>query len=187
MPKKDKSTTSLVTISKEKQFLSDVKAVIIEVGLGKTRSAILKKQLTAYGGQWHQYIQSDTTHIIASKTIKLAKLCSILKVDSIPQDLIVVNADWLSQSLTKGQLIDVGQFNLLLVKDIKPSNDVTVTDQDNDACTSVVPDVNRKRQATDDSDTSAYSEKSDNEVPIQYNYMSHTYNIICSHCKLVFC
>lgn len=182
MPKKDKSTTSStannVTISKEKQFLSEIKAVIIDVGLGKTRSAILKKKLTVYGGQYHQSIQSDTTHIITSKNVKFTKLCSILKVDSIPQQLIVVNADWLSQSLTKGQLIDVDPFKILLVKDVEPiiaSSDVAaVADQDNNASTSksVIPDLNKKRQATDDSDTSAYSEKSDNEVLIQCNHVS---------------
>ena len=93
-------------------YLKDVKAVIVEQGLGKTRAAILTKQLTRHGGVKTSKLSPDTTHILVGNSTKLAKLAGILKVKKISEEITVLRADWLSDCLKEGRLVDCTPFSL---------------------------------------------------------------------------
>ena len=93
-------------------FLSQVKALLLEQGLGKARKAILTKQLEKYGGAAVQTLSQSTTHILVGNNTRLARVPVLLKVDSIPDNVSLLRADWLSASLTKGQLVSEESYQL---------------------------------------------------------------------------
>ena len=70
--------------------LSGVRAVIVEVGLGKTRASILKKQLERHGGKYHKKLESGTTHALIDKKLKTERLKKYLAVTDIPEEVKVV-------------------------------------------------------------------------------------------------
>jgi hypothetical protein len=94
------------------QYLKDVKAVIVEQGVGKTRAAILAKQIARHGGVKMSNLSQDTTHILVGNSTKFAKLAGILKVKEISEGIKVVRADWLSGCLKEGRLVDCKPFSL---------------------------------------------------------------------------
>lgn len=92
--------------------LSGVKAVIVEVGLGKTRASILAKQLERHGGMHHKNFESSTTHVLVDKKLKIERLKKCLGVKSIPEEVYLVDSEWLSKCLSEGKLVDLEQYTL---------------------------------------------------------------------------
>ena len=92
------------------KYLSDVRAVIMEQGLGKARMQILSKQLESKGGaieQQQQLLSSGAvTHVLVGNNIKLSKVLQSLKAECLPAGVLVLRADWLSSCLVKGRKID---------------------------------------------------------------------------------
>ena len=87
-------------------FLAGVCAVILEQGLGKTRTQILARQLEGKGGHVVQTLSEKTTHVVIGSNVRPSRLPLLLKVESIPESLVVVRADWLSECLVKGVRVD---------------------------------------------------------------------------------
>ena len=92
--------------------LSGVGAVIVEVGLGKTRASILTKQLERHGGKHHKKLESGTTHVLIDKKLKTEKLKKYLAVTDIPEEVKVVDSEWLSKCLSEGKLVELDQYIL---------------------------------------------------------------------------
>ena len=92
--------------------LSGVRAVIVEVGLGKTRASILKKQLERHRGKHHKKLESGTTHVLIDKKLKTERLKKYLAVTDIPEEVKVVDSEWLSKCLSEGKLVEIEQYIL---------------------------------------------------------------------------
>ena len=119
MPKKRGSieTSNLLEndTAKKRKFtpdLSGVRAVIVEVGLGKTRASILTKQLERHGGKHHKYLESATTHVLIDKKLKIERVKKYLAVKDIPEEVKVVDSEWLSKCLSEGKLVEIEQYIL---------------------------------------------------------------------------
>ena len=91
-------------------FFTGVRAVILDQGLGKARAQILGKQLEGKGGQVERTLSKRTTHIVVGSNVRLARVPHLLKVESIPESVTVVRADWLSACLVKGEKIDLAPY-----------------------------------------------------------------------------
>ena len=87
-------------------YLSDIHAIILEQGLGKVRSQILRKSMESNGGTSEQTLSASITHIFVGKNVRLSRLPHLLKVQSVPEDMTVLRADWLSACLVKGERVD---------------------------------------------------------------------------------
>ena len=98
--------------SDRKTFLSPVKALILEPGLGKTRANILAKQLANHGGEVVKTLSCNTTHILIGNACRLVRVPALLKVDTIPEGTSVLRADWLSACLTKKQLLSQEDYRV---------------------------------------------------------------------------
>lgn len=101
--------------AKKRKFtpdLSGVRAVIVEVGLGKTRASILTKQLERHGGKHHKNLESATTHVLIDKKLKIEKLKKYLAMKDIPEEVKVVDSEWLSKCLSEGKVVEIEQYTL---------------------------------------------------------------------------
>ena len=97
----------------KKQFLDGVIVYILEQGVNKTRRGILTKQVETHGGGVATNIShKNITHIIVGSNVKPSRLLQLLKVDSILQNVDVVYADWLSDSLVAGQQLQTSLYSL---------------------------------------------------------------------------
>lgn len=100
---------------KKRKFSPDfsgISAVIVDVGLGKTRTAILAKQLERHGGKHIKNLDSATTHVIVDKKMKLERVKKYLGVKDIPDKVKVVDSDWLSNCLSEGNLVEIEHYIL---------------------------------------------------------------------------
>ena len=100
---------------KKRKFSPDfsgISAVIVDVGLGKTRTAILAKQLERHGGKYIKNLDSATTHVIVDKKMKLERVKKYLGVKDIPDEVKVVDSDWLSNCLSEGNLVEIEHYML---------------------------------------------------------------------------
>lgn len=100
---------------KKRKFSPDfsgISAVIVDVGLGKTRTAILAKQLERHGGKHIKNLDSATTHVIVDKKLKLERVKKYLGVKDIPDEVKVVDSDWLSNCLSEGNLVEIEHYIL---------------------------------------------------------------------------
>ena len=100
---------------KKRKFSPDfsgISAVIVDVGLGKTRTAILAKQLERHGGKHVKNLDSATTHVIVDKKLKLERVKKYLGVKDIPDEVKVVDSDWLSNCLSEGNLVEIEHYIL---------------------------------------------------------------------------
>lgn len=100
---------------KKRKFSPDfsgISAVIVDVGLGKTRTAILAKQLERHGGKHIKNLDSATTHVIVDKKMKLERVKKYLGVKDIPDEVKVVDSDWLSNWLSGGNLVEIEHYIL---------------------------------------------------------------------------
>ncbi len=86
-------------------FLSGIEALLLDQGLGKTRVAILSKQLEKHGGVAVKKLSESTTHILVGNITRLARVPVLLKIQSVPETVSVVRADWLSSCLAKRELL----------------------------------------------------------------------------------
>ena len=101
-----------MSASASRTFLSSVEALLVEQGLGKTRTNILAKQLKNHGGEVVKTLSSTTTHILVGNSSRLVQVLRVLKIDSIDKDTTVLRADWLSACLTKKQLVPEEEYQL---------------------------------------------------------------------------
>ena len=100
---------------KKRKFSPDfsgISAVIVDVGLGKTRTTILAKQLERHGGKHIKNLDSATTHVIVDKKMKLERVKKYLGVKDIPDEVKVVDSDWLSNCLSEGNLVEIEHYIL---------------------------------------------------------------------------
>ena len=100
---------------KKRKFSPDfsgISAVIVDVGLGKTRTAILAKQIERHGGKHIKNLDSATTHVIVDKKLKLERVKKYLGVKDIPDEVKVVDSDWLSNCLSEGNLVEIEHYIL---------------------------------------------------------------------------
>ena len=100
---------------KKRKFSPDfsgISAVIVDVGLGKTRTAILAKQLERHGGKHIKNLDSATTHVIVDKKLKLERVKKYLGVKDIPDEVKVADSDWLSNCLSEGNLVEIEHYIL---------------------------------------------------------------------------
>ena len=88
------------------KYLSDVRAVIMEPGLGKARTQILSKQLESKGGATEQRLSGTVTHVLVGNNVKLSRVLKILEAESLPAGVLAMRADWLSNCLVKGCKLD---------------------------------------------------------------------------------
>ncbi|XP_022796242.1 DNA polymerase lambda-like [Stylophora pistillata] len=111
-----KRASSLENDTRKKQKisldLSGVRAVIVEVGLGKTRASILAKQLERHGGKHQQNLESSTTHVLIDKKLNKERLTKSLGVEAIPEEVHLVDSEWLSKCLSEGKLVDLQRYIL---------------------------------------------------------------------------
>ena len=107
-------------------IFKDVCVFIVEQGLGKTRCNILQKQLTKHGGVATKSMNSNVTHIIVTNGMKMEKLLKLIKLKNIDSKICVVNADWLSTCLVKGELVQESTYLAF------PSEDEITPSKDND-------------------------------------------------------
>lgn len=101
--------------AKKRKFtpdLSGVRAVIVEVGLGKTRASILTKQLERHGGKHYKKLESATTHVLIDRKLKIERLKKYLAVKDIPKEVKVVDCEWLSKCLSEGKVVEVEPYTL---------------------------------------------------------------------------
>ena len=91
----------------DRKFLEGVSAFVLEQGLGKARRQILAKQLETHGGGVASNLaEGGVTHVVVGGSVKYSRLTQLLKVDTIPENIHVVYADWLSACLVGGQRLD---------------------------------------------------------------------------------
>ena len=93
-------------------YFSSIRALLLEQGLGKTRANILAKKLESKGGRVDKTLSDSTTHILVGTNTRLARVHALLKVDSIPEGVAVLRADWLSACLTKKQLVSEKEYRV---------------------------------------------------------------------------
>ncbi len=97
----------------KKQFLEGIIVYILQQGLSKTRRGILAKQVETHGGGVANKIsQQNITHLVVGDSVKSSRLLHLLKVDSIPESIQVVHADWLSDSFVAGQQLETSSYLL---------------------------------------------------------------------------
>ena len=90
------------------QFLDGVRAIVIEQGLGKARHRILSKQLAGRGGEVASAVtEPGVTHVIVGGNLctRASRLSHLLKVERIPEGVVVVSAEWLSSCLVEGRKV----------------------------------------------------------------------------------
>ena len=90
--------------------LSGIRAVVVEAGLGKTRAAILAKQLERHGGKHSKNLDSTTTHLLVDKKLKIERVKRYLGVKDIPKEVNVVDSEWLSTCLSEGKLVELEKY-----------------------------------------------------------------------------
>lgn len=93
-------------------FLSDVRAVVLEQGLGKARAQILTKQLQSKGGRADSTLCEATTHVLLGNNVRLSRVPHLLKAKALPESVKVLRADWLSACLVKGEKVDHASYTV---------------------------------------------------------------------------
>ena len=99
-----------------KGYLSDVRAVILEQGLGKGRARILCKQLKTKGGSVISSLVSETaaTHLLIGNNVRPSRLPVLLGMKEVPRGVRVVRADWLSSCLARGEYVREEEYEVPL-------------------------------------------------------------------------
>lgn len=90
------------------QYLSGVRAVLVEQGIGKARYRILTKQLVSRGGELASTVtEQGVTHVVVGGSLcgRSWRLPQLLKVDKVPDIVSVVSAEWLSSCLVEGRRV----------------------------------------------------------------------------------
>ena len=74
--------------------------------MGKARAQILTKQLENNGGKVEKTLSNETTHILVGKTTRLSRIPNLLKIKSVPENVLVLRADWLSACLVDTEKVE---------------------------------------------------------------------------------
>jgi len=142
------SASNISSPEKLNKLFTSLVVLIIEQGIGKTRSNILQKQVTKHGGEIEKTLSCKVTHIVISKTLKKDQLLKVLKVKSLNESIEILNVDWLSECLVKGVIADSMLYKVYTddsktvrdesqTKDIPSENKIeAVKAQDEDVSTS---------------------------------------------------
>ena len=118
-PSKKSKTSPLKTNSKATPntlsigaFFEGINAVIIENGIGKTRAGILGQKLEKYGGKDQNKLDQNTTHVFVAQTVRYERVAKLLglKEESLLKTTAIVRADWLSNCLAQGKLVNMGEY-----------------------------------------------------------------------------
>lgn len=94
------------------QYLSPVKAYILQAGIEKMRMTIFKTQLAKYGGKFCESLTEDVTHLIVDDRMTPDRLCRLLKLDKPPDKVHIVKSLWLSSCLKQQKLVDISEYLL---------------------------------------------------------------------------
>ena len=96
------------------RFLSGVRALVVEQGLGKARASILCKQLVARGGETLSALSPSATHLLVGKNVRRSRLPALLGGAEVGSGVSVVRADWLSQCLCRGEMVEEREYEVPL-------------------------------------------------------------------------
>ncbi|XP_064631460.1 DNA polymerase lambda-like [Lineus longissimus] len=82
---------------------------ILEAGIGKTRRDLFGKQIKKNGGDFiAKYSNSvSLSHIVVDEKMDYDRMCNILKVDVVPEAIVVVKSTWISSCLKVKKLMSV--------------------------------------------------------------------------------
>ncbi len=103
-------------------YLSDVCAVIVKQGVGKARADILTRQLVANGGKTNDTLDSTVTHVLVGNNVRLSRVPHLMKIKQVPDNALVLRADWLSACLVEGRNIGHAQYIVLPESPVKTSH-----------------------------------------------------------------
>ncbi|XP_071949012.1 DNA polymerase lambda-like isoform X2 [Antedon mediterranea] len=124
-------------------FLSGIVVLILKASLSKARHEIFSKQVLKNGGKVMTEITSSTSHVIVAEEMTPEKLYRILNLDKCVylNEIKIVKANWLSESLAERKLIDTHEFEINLNAYIANINDSkkVETDKDDDHLKNIAP------------------------------------------------
>ncbi len=103
-------------------YLNDVCAVIVKQGVGKARTDILTRQLVANGGKTKDTLDSTVTHVLVGNNVRLSRVPHLMKIKQVPDNALVLRADWLSACLVEGRNIGHAQYIVLPESPVKTSH-----------------------------------------------------------------
>lgn len=184
-PEKKSKTTP--TASQIPAFFKEIKGVMIENGLGKTRAGILGQKLDKHGGKYQTKLDDSTTHVFVAQTVRYERVAKLLGIgeQSLPKSVTIVKADWISKCLAEGRLVSIegytvtspqstekidstkkdkyedGSGNDIKIHPIIDSSVATVT-----KAVATNPSINTSMKDEEDSDYVDSGSESDNNEPI---------------------
>ena len=97
-------------------FLENTKIFILEAGIGKARCDIFKKQLRRNGSEYINTLTDEATHIIVDEKMELDRMCRLLKIETPPENAVVVKSLWLSKCIAEKQMLNTTDYELYTSK-----------------------------------------------------------------------
>jgi len=91
-------------------YLEGVTALVVEQGLGKAKAAILTRQLLSNGGSVVKALSENPTHILVGSNVRHSRLPHLLKIATLPGNVLVLRSDWLSACLVDGERVGHAQY-----------------------------------------------------------------------------
>ncbi|KAK3096066.1 hypothetical protein FSP39_022699 [Pinctada imbricata] len=132
MPKKRNLPTSIQDEIKDTpSFMSDVNAYFLNAGIEKARLQIFKSQLSKFGGNVHEDVKSNTSHIIVSESMDGERLLKLMKWEEPPNNVHIVKSTWLSSCLKEKKIIDVTDYVLIIKINRKRKHSSSDEEEDN--------------------------------------------------------
>lgn len=110
--KREESHSSTHCAKEKKGVFGDNILFILQAGIGKARTDLFHKQVQKHHGLISTEYDSSVTHIICDERMDYSRLCKILKVDSVPDHVIIVKSLWLSKCLKELSLVPVDGYEL---------------------------------------------------------------------------
>ena len=107
--------SQIAQTSDSKSFFNNQKIFILQTGIGKARTDLFRKQIINNGGTYLEKLASDTNYIIVDENMEIGRMCRILKLDTFPEESIVVKSLWLSSCLKHRRLVDALDYKLSTV------------------------------------------------------------------------
>ena len=91
-------------------LFTGINAIILEPGLGKAREKVLCKKLEEKGGVSFNTYSPAVTHVFVGSNMKYTRVLTLLKVSEISKSVQILQADWISKSLTEAELVDTASY-----------------------------------------------------------------------------
>jgi len=91
---------------------------MVAQGLGKTRLAVFSKQLQKNGAKVSSTFTDEITHVIAHSSVRKEIILKFLKVTDLPVGVSFLDAEWVSQSLVRGSIVDESSYELFKSKEV---------------------------------------------------------------------